>query len=373
MATIPPLTTWSVGELPTSAILNSRIRDAINFLKSPPLAIFRKTANQNTSSGTWTAINWDVEDVDTDGGHSNVTNNTRYTAQTAGWYLVTGQIHWTANATGFRELRFRKNGSNTDLYGWNVMRANDSSEAADIQSVAYVFLAVNDYVEVQALQSSGGTLATFNDGQDCRFEVRWVRMDDAVVRTLPAPRTWSAGLWSVGHLNVDVRDVLGWLLAPPMAVLQKRNGNQEARKVIGNTYYEAEITWDTVVLDTHGGFDGSAPTRYTAPYDGWYHAVVQLQWSDPGYQAAPTGWHRTQCFRKIRGGDALHANYFGDPAAYESKSYVTAGHVRLLAGEYISVFTSAILESLNGPAQIAGYDGATFLGCRWDIRWVSKL
>lgn len=366
MSTVPPLTNWSVGELPTSAMLNARIRDAINFLKSPPFCVLRKTSTQATSNTTWTAISWDIEDIDSDGAHSNVTNNTRYTSQTDGWYLVVAQLHWTANATGHREIRIRKNANNSDFYGWNAMYANDGAEAADIQTSAYIFLAVGDYIEVMGWQSSGGSLSTFNDGADCRFEVRWVRTNDGVERALPSPRTWTAGLWSTGHLNVDVRDALAFMLAPPMTVLQKLNGNQAANRHIGNAALYGEVTWDTVVADTHGAFNSSDPERYTAPIDGWYHLIAQLQWSDPGHAG---GWDRKQLFRKNGTGQGLSANYYGDPTGYESKSYVTSGHVPLSAGEYVVVHTSGVLSE----PELAGYDGNTFFGCRWDIRWVSNL
>ena len=84
MATIPNPRTWGATEAVTAAKLNTDVRDGYNFLLATPRAVMRKTANQSIPNATLTAVTWDLEDVDTDGGHSNVTNNSRYTAQTAG-------------------------------------------------------------------------------------------------------------------------------------------------------------------------------------------------------------------------------------------------------------------------------------------------
>lgn len=174
---VPPIANWNVGtEPPTSTIFNSRIRDALNFLISRPMGVFRKSGNQSTSNNTATAIGWDVEDLDNDGGHSNVTNNTRYTSQSAGWFHVSCTLHWAANATGFREVWFRVNADNTRRHGYCVLEVDDGVEGKDTNSSTHIYLNAGDYVEVMGRQSSGGTLATTNDGRDTRFEIEWVSM-----------------------------------------------------------------------------------------------------------------------------------------------------------------------------------------------------
>lgn len=170
---VPPLTNWNVGEEPTSAMFNARIRDAINFLKAPPMGVFRRSTTQPTSSGIWTPVQWNVEDLDTDGGHSNVTNPSRYTAQTEGYYLCASTVEFQGNSTGFRDARFRKNADNTRFWGWNTIEP-DVGHGADVAIFAYIPLQVGDYVEVMAKQTSGGTLNIGNDGLDSRLEVRWV-------------------------------------------------------------------------------------------------------------------------------------------------------------------------------------------------------
>ena len=110
------------------------------------------SVNQSVPDGTFTALAFDTEDFDTDTMHDTVTNNSRLTATTAGKYLVGGTANFAASGTGRREVRIRKNGTDyiaamhTDPGGGIDCPLSVSTE---------VELAVNDYVEFIAWQSSG--------------------------------------------------------------------------------------------------------------------------------------------------------------------------------------------------------------------------
>ncbi len=63
-----------------------------------------RTTNQSIPNTAITNIILDSEHYDNDNMWEGVTNPERITIQTAGIYLVIGQVHWAANAAGFRAL-----------------------------------------------------------------------------------------------------------------------------------------------------------------------------------------------------------------------------------------------------------------------------
>jgi hypothetical protein len=75
---------------------------------------------------------------------------------TPGTYLITGEIVWAANGTGLRLLDIIRNGTElaTDIRGGQggTAQGQTSSTVAELNA--------GDTVELQALQASGGTLAT---------------------------------------------------------------------------------------------------------------------------------------------------------------------------------------------------------------------
>lgn len=169
---VPSPRTWTVGEQLTAAKLNTELRDAINFLLSPPTALLHGSGTQSLSNNTWTAINWANEQYDNDGGHSNSSSPSRFTAQTAGWYELTATGSWASGAGVLRGLKFRK--SNSADYG-ELIGGLTSNGLAALHISASVQLAVGDYVEVFAYQDSGGSLnfTYLVDTSPNFFHIRW--------------------------------------------------------------------------------------------------------------------------------------------------------------------------------------------------------
>ena len=160
MAAIPSQRTWSVGEVVTAAMLNDDVRDAITFFVSVrPKALLRQTVAQSLTNNVWGSITFDTEDHDNDTAHSTVTNTSRYTAVTAGWYRVSGVVTVASAGSGQRGARWAVNG--TVL---NASRTQHNTSAAGATDVAacgrLVFLSAGDYVELQGFQNSGGALNT---------------------------------------------------------------------------------------------------------------------------------------------------------------------------------------------------------------------
>jgi hypothetical protein len=108
------------------------------------------------SHNSITALTFDTEDWDTDTMHSTTTNTSRLTATKAGKYLVVGMVWFNTNGTGIRNIYIYKNGSVVAQTGENTC---SSANSTILNIVNFVDLAVNDYIELEAYQSSGGDLA----------------------------------------------------------------------------------------------------------------------------------------------------------------------------------------------------------------------
>lgn len=150
---VPSQATFTVGEVLTAALMNSNVRDAVDFLANPPLFVAYQTSAQALTANTWVALALDTEITDTYGAHSNTTNNSRYTAQVAGWYLVGGR--WTAQANASAGTR----GTAINVNGSAVTGGRDTSTDAgtDVITMNFPgdlqFLNAGDYVEWMARSS----------------------------------------------------------------------------------------------------------------------------------------------------------------------------------------------------------------------------
>ena len=118
-----------------------------------------KSANQSAADETETIVTFDQETFDTDGFHSNVTNNSRITIPTGkgGKYLLVGALDFATNATGRRRLSFYKNGSREST-SIQLMAVSTATQTTNITSSLVINLVATDYVELSAFQGSGGAL-----------------------------------------------------------------------------------------------------------------------------------------------------------------------------------------------------------------------
>jgi hypothetical protein len=169
---VPSPRTFGVGEFEAGGYLNS-VRDALLFLLNPPKAVLTQSTVQSLSSNVAAALTLDATTVDSYGGHSNTTNNSRYTAIVAGWYRVEPQGAWAASATGDRGIQVYKNGTAVAT-DWNVAPSSGATYAPGRKVGGLVFLNAGDYVEGWAIQNSGGALNTFsNSSVMSDLEIKW--------------------------------------------------------------------------------------------------------------------------------------------------------------------------------------------------------
>ncbi len=149
--------TWVTSEVVTASLMNTHVRDNIDFLYDRPACrVYKATDFSHTSSGSFVAITFDTERYDTDTMHSTATNTDRITFTTAGLYTVGGSVAFAADVDGIRGIRVRLNGT-TELCSQLVINSGASTVELTVETT-YKFAAA-DYVQLVAFQTSGGTLA----------------------------------------------------------------------------------------------------------------------------------------------------------------------------------------------------------------------
>lgn len=380
MAIIPGTFLFKVDDDVNNILLNIRIRDPINFLLNKPFAVLRKSATQALSTGTWTSVTWNIEDVDSDSGHDNSSNTERYTAKTEGWYLVQATVGYQQGfATAFRKMHIRKNGLDTQIYSEHTTHISGTVYQHHQSTSAYVYLLVNDWIECRVWQDSGSSINLMNDAVDSRMEVMWVCMHPTENLPMPSNYSWSPGLLSVADLNVNMRDAYLSHLMPPMAVYTIKKGSQELGNSFAPYSYSRLVEWDTIELDTYDCYQDGI---FVAPRDGWYHTVLQVKFEDYGVPGASARWDRAWTVARdlpvgterftwspsavLYGNFAEQGpNYFSVPAR---DSYTIFGDVQLFEGQTLGVTTEPGLAfGTSSPQSEIGPD------CRWTIRWVCDL
>ena len=129
--------------LPTSRFIGARV--------------YNSAAFSHNSSGSWLAVTFDAERFDTSAIHSTASNTSRLTCVVAGVYSIFGTVQFAVNATGWRGTRIYLNGATPIA---TVLHAASSNTYAILQTVSTIYeLVAGDYIEIQAFQDSGGTLA----------------------------------------------------------------------------------------------------------------------------------------------------------------------------------------------------------------------
>lgn len=133
-------------------------------------------AVQSVPNNTWTALNLNTEESDTDGFHDNVTNNTRITipAGKGGIYFIAGHTSFLGNTTGQRGLLIQLNSVLQDRQPSEFEDATGGIGDSYLGISGLIKLVAGDFVELMAFQNSGGALnaghATVRGAQS-QFEV----------------------------------------------------------------------------------------------------------------------------------------------------------------------------------------------------------
>lgn len=156
--TAPAIPTEVPGNFWTAALFMATVAAVGGWQINPPrFKGYSASAQAIASSTTYVSLTLDSEYVDSDGGHSTVTNTSRYVCQVAGWYWVQGTAS-LPNGTANRSIQIAINGSNAP--GTTLIAAASSGNSWAGIAGGLVQMNVNDFLEVQLWQNSGGSLNT---------------------------------------------------------------------------------------------------------------------------------------------------------------------------------------------------------------------
>jgi hypothetical protein len=275
---VPALTAASPSDFDTGAWWNQNVFTPLTFMLNQPIFVAVQTITQSLASGAWTAINLDQEVTDTYGGHSTTANTSRFTAQVAGWYTVSGVTTWPNNATGTRGARIHVNGSPVQGAAQTVAAVTSGSFTGCMTPVRAVFLNVGDYVEVGGFQSSGGALSTgVASGGDLASAlfVGWCHTQGSTPN-LPVPALASASsnnLLSAALARTGIVNAGTFALNPALFV-----GTQTTSQSVSSGVWTT-INLNTTQVDTYTGHSNTTNnSRYTAQIPGLYQVCGVAAW-----------------------------------------------------------------------------------------------
>jgi hypothetical protein len=156
--TTPP--SFTTGDIVGASQLNV-FRDDVRWANESSTANGRpstfayRSSNQSINHATSTPVTFDQHE-DNAGAHSTSVNPSRFTAPVAGRYLLKAQLRYAANAAGHRQVNVVANGSGVPVTGQGGLAFGIYD--MDLYCEGVVRMAAGDFLEVYALQTSGGAL-----------------------------------------------------------------------------------------------------------------------------------------------------------------------------------------------------------------------
>ncbi len=170
---VPVLHTFVVGEVATASNIDNNTVTAVGFLLAPPRVQLRQTVVQSLANNTHPAITFDTEDIDSDNAHSTVTNTSRVTPVTTGWWRCSGAVGYAGNATGRRAAQWALNG--TALNGGQILIFSGGGNPLGIPAVTRdIFVnGTTDFIELFGFQDSGAALNTDVGAQQALLVAAW--------------------------------------------------------------------------------------------------------------------------------------------------------------------------------------------------------
>lgn len=131
---------------------------------------------------------------------------------------------------------------------------------------------------------------------------------------------------------------------PPIAVLRRT----DAQPVANNT--DVSVSWQQVDEDSHSGYSGGAPTRWTCPtgWDGWYEIAAHVMWE-------PSSTGRRMAWLWLNGSSVLATRELIWPGTSETALTVArAPLLELAAGDFVEVRAA---QTSGGELDIQGGTG----------------
>jgi len=156
---------------PTGTCPSNPAWQPVHWSKVPPSVVVRdisarvfNSTNVTLLHNTSVALPFNTERWDTDSIHDTAVDPSRLTARTSGKYLIFGNVKFTGNSSGTRELLIRLNGTTTIAEERVTANILEPGANGNVMSLATHYdLAANEYVELLATQTSGTTVVAFAD------------------------------------------------------------------------------------------------------------------------------------------------------------------------------------------------------------------
>ena len=162
----------SAGDPILESDWDNYIKTNINNLIVPPVCVVYNSSDLLIPNNAFTDLTFNSESIDTDGMHSTSTNTNRITINTTGIYVMSLVGSFAADATGIRTLAIFVDGSDylcaADIPANSVGGCTVSLTSPPIQ------LTSGQYVNAQAYQTSGGTLALTANTMSPYFSAHFV-------------------------------------------------------------------------------------------------------------------------------------------------------------------------------------------------------
>jgi hypothetical protein len=156
------------------ATWGDQIHTNLEFLIDPPACSISQSASQTVASATTVVLGTtSLEVYDNDAMHSDSTNRSRITVQTAGRYLAMATVftdNFLGTADAFYRFLFRKNGT-TSIGGFRMKNAG-TTEAVRLAASRTLVLAASDYMEVTFDHTLGGSIEVTLDEFQMTFLTR---------------------------------------------------------------------------------------------------------------------------------------------------------------------------------------------------------
>jgi hypothetical protein len=158
MATIPAVPTFTSNSTPSISVLNELAACAA-FVSALP-AFCELSGSQSLASGN-AALTWTTKVTDRDGGWSSG-SDTRYTAQTPGYYDLAAQVTFATNATGLRQAYFQVTTGSGNITQFGAQSVEPAGGVPTRLAIGIMspYLYAGDYIQVWGEQTSGSGLST---------------------------------------------------------------------------------------------------------------------------------------------------------------------------------------------------------------------
>jgi hypothetical protein len=156
----------------TSTMLTSTssASDLPSSINGPAFSAYQNS-NQTITTSTWTKINFDTEEFDTNSNYNNATY--RFTPTVAGYYQVNGSINFSNSATNTANIiAIYKNG--TEFKRTSLQTVSVVGQNICVGCLIYMN-GSTDYIECYGFQNTGSNVTAFGSNNATIFSASLVR------------------------------------------------------------------------------------------------------------------------------------------------------------------------------------------------------